>query len=81
MSTNILRHPLQRGLDHYPTGPRRGLLLALAVIPTISTFAQFYLFPSVAPLVMKDLKISLPVYGFIFHTRRPRMQSSHESVR
>lgn len=64
-SSNILRHPWQRNLAHYPTDIRRAWYLGIAVVATIIPYYQYLIFSSVAPLILKETGLSLQIYGLV----------------
>ncbi|MBV9231479.1 MAG: MFS transporter [Chloroflexi bacterium] len=53
----------QRSLEHYPSNNMRIWYLFLAVIATIVLYYQYFVLPSVVPLVMQNIGLSLPLFG------------------
>ena len=64
-STSVSSIAWQRSLNHYPAGIQRIWYLALAVAATVALYHQYYVLPSVLPLVIKNLGLSLPAFGLL----------------
>ena len=55
-----------RNLDHYPENRKRIWYLSVSVLVTIVLYYEYYVLGAVAPLVMKELKMSLNWYAYLW---------------